>query len=186
MDLIGHKGNTFYLVGYDASESWLSPIEDADEGDHRWLVLMLLDLDEEPNIEALGLVADFVERHRFAYRSRGRPRGKLTPWTIQQTRQLAVALMKNKAPKRWRLNLATQLVNFRLVKKKGNRPPVYQRTERDAQLLCAAAEVRSFMKKTHWNLEKAAAEIAPLHHLRASTLLNFMSGRRGSRRHLRG
>jgi hypothetical protein len=167
----------------DASEGWLAPIEDADEGDHRWLVLMLLHPGEEPNVEALGLVADFVERHRFAYRSRGRPRGKLRPWTIDQTRKLAIAIMKKNAPKRWRIKLAERLVNFRLVKKKGNRPPVYRRTELDARLLCGAAEVRSFMKETRWNLEKAAAEIAPLHKLRASTLLNYMSGRRGSRRH---
>jgi hypothetical protein len=141
-----------------------------------------LDIRVEPNIEALGLVADFVERHRFAYRRRGRPRGKLRPWTIDQTRKLAIAILKKKTPKGWRFELAEQLVNFRLVKKKGNRPPVYQRTLRDAQLLCAAAEVRSFVKETGWSIEKAAEHLAPSHYLKASTLLNYMSGRRGSRR----
>jgi hypothetical protein len=185
MDLVGHKKNTFFVVGYDASHGWLGPIEDADNGDVRWLVLMLLRLGEEPNIEALGLVADFVERHRFGYRRRGRPRDKLRPWTIDQTRKLAIAVLKKKAPKRWRQELAEQLVNFRLIKKKGNRPPVYQRTLRDAELLCAAAEVRSLMKETGWNIENAAEHLAPFHYLRASTLLNYMSGRRGSRRHAR-
>lgn len=139
----------------------------------------------EPNIEARALVADFLDRHRFGHRKRGRPEPDcLPPWTKTETRSFAVALLTTTPPAKWKFELARRLVLHRAIKC-NTRTPVYLRTLRDAQLLCAAAETRSLMRMRGIKLAQAAEHIAPLHYLAVSTLLNYMGGHRGSRRHAR-
>jgi hypothetical protein len=195
MALIGHRGNTFFVDMDDAGEGWLGPIEDADEGEPPLRLIEMLLLAPPPTLEPLALLADFLDRHYFAKKERGRPKaGDVKPWTSAQMRRLARDLMVNRAhlpphpqkPAAWRVDLAEQLLSFRLANARTNRrPQVYMRTDLDARLLCAAAEARTVMREQHWNLKRAAELIAPRHYLSASTLINDMTGHRGSRRHAR-
>jgi len=140
-----------------------------------------------PTVEPIALLADFVDRHYFTQRGRGRPKsGGAKPWTVAQTTQLARELMKNRSPTGWRIDLAKQLLLFRLANsRKNRRPPIYQRTQRDAQLLLAAAETSSVRKERGLKVERAVELVAPLHDLTETTLINDMEGRRGSRRKAR-
>jgi hypothetical protein len=178
-----HRGSTFFIDMNDESEGWLGPIRDSDDGQPLRLVEMLL-VAPPPTLEPLALLADFVDRHHFAQKGRGRPKaGDVKPWTTEKTHQLARELMTNRAPASWRIDLAEQLLLFRLANARTNRrPPVYERTLRDAQLLCAAAETRTVMRERNLTLEEAAELIAPLHYLSPSTVINDMTGHRGSRR----
>jgi hypothetical protein len=185
---LSHAGNTFFIDLSDTvSEGWLGPIKDADEGEPALRLVEMLLAAPAPTIEPLVLIADFLDRHYFVQKGRGRPKsGDVKPWTAAQTRQLARELMANRAPAAWRVDLAEQLLLFRLANARTNRrPPIYQRTDRDAQLLCAAAETRTVMRERGLKMEDAAELIAPLHYLSPSTLINEMSGHRGSRRHAR-
>jgi hypothetical protein len=186
---IDHIGNTFFIDLNDTtSEGWLGPIQDADDSSEAPLRLIEMLLKAPPpTIEPLELIADFLDRHYFARRGRGRPKaGGVKPWTSAHTRKLARELMTNQARATWRVDLAEQLLAFQLENARTNRrPPIYRRTQRDAQLLCAAAETRTVMQERDLKLEDAAELIAPLHYLSPSTLINDMTGHRGSRRHAR-
>jgi hypothetical protein len=185
---IDHIGNTFFIDLSDTtSEGWLGPIEDADESQPPLRLIEMLLAAPPPTIEPLALIADFLDRHYFAQRGRGRPKaGNVKPWTSAHTRKLARELITNQARVSWRIDLAEQLLAFRLENARTNRrPPIHRRTQRDAQLLCAAAETRTVMRERGLKLEYAADLIAPLHYLSPSTLINDMTGHRGSRRHAR-
>ena len=182
-DVIDHFGNTFILPpDRDISDGWLRPVRDADDGNPLRLAEMLAS-DEALNDGARSLVSDFLDRHRFAYRRSGRPTaGMPRPWTLAETLDLARALYRNDPPLNWRIDLILQLILFRTVNRKGNRPPIYTRTEREVQLMMAAAETRTIMRSRGIKRDEAAALVAPRHSLSVSTLINSMGGHRGSRR----
>jgi len=189
------RANVFTIVsGQDATDGWLLPVQDADGWDGQQasperadpiqLLLKLLRGDEL-NMEARGLLADFLFGRRFVRKGRrGRPRARdPVPWTPERNNQLAKELLRGENPGNWRVELSIQLGWFRLSARKGNRVPVYMRSVRDAQLLCAAAETRACMRSSGFALERVAEVVAPRHSIELSTLLNYMAGRRGSRRH---
>jgi hypothetical protein len=175
---ISHVGLT-----YDTSEGWIGPISDAEEGNPIMLLRMLLEA-PEPGSDARALVADFLSRYRFAQRSRGRPKGtEAKPWSKEDCLHFARKLLLPEPPPGWRMKLFAQLLEYRTVRH-NRRTPVYERTLADAKLLSAAAETRLYMSQTGKKRDIVADHVAPLHGLDPETMINYMDGKRGSRRHL--
>jgi hypothetical protein len=179
-----YAAETFFSVYPDTSGGWLAAISEADGGVSLLdLVHLLMDA-TDLNDEARALLFDFLDRHYFKRRGRGKPKaGDVKPWTATQTRQLSRKVLSNTAPPNWRRDFAVQLVSFRLANARTNRrPPIYDRTSADYKLLMAKLQTQAVMRSKRISMERAAEMVAPLHHLEVSTLLNYMEGRRGSRR----
>jgi hypothetical protein len=148
---------------YDASSYsiWHSAVRAADEVNNPAMLYYLLLNKEEPLRVGQALILDLLDRHQPLPGAETLPRRR--PWSFQQ-----------------RMQLAELLAHHPLKKKRGRQAdPIYQKSEIDARLDLAAAEVRAYQQagSRHPELIRRVAE---LHGLDERALQTELSGKRGS------
>lgn len=154
--IFGADGSPRLTYIIDGSQShWQIVVRNADEGDLKELLISLIL--EEPTREAEALLDDFVCRHQCDNR-----RFK-SPWTEKKRRAFFKVLLQRG-----------------LRRKRGRQhTPIYARSEIDARIDCAIAEVRA-AKKCFVVGDKEIDQIAAAHKVAASTLQNALQNKRGS------
>jgi hypothetical protein len=154
----GQWEHTYFIVV--GGSFWQSAVEKADEGDPRQLCEALCTANEPLDESGRALIRDLLDRHQSFDQQR---LASYAPWSIEYRQWLAILILA-----------------YGLKKKRGRQPtPIYARSDIDARLDCAAAEVRA-MQKVFGRHPDIVHNVAELHKVAESTLRMALAGRRGA------
>lgn len=149
-----------YFIDMSGS-SWLSAVEAADEGNPVFLCETLCTEDEVLGNDGRALIRDLLDRHKpFPQQQLA----KIEPWSMGYRQVLAILILANG------------------LKKKRGRPstPIYARSDLDARLDCATAEVRAWRKVFGSRHPDIVSRVAALHNVAEKSLRDELAGKRGA------
>jgi hypothetical protein len=151
---------TTYLLDLRFSH-WLLTVKNADEGNVPLLAELLLTEEEPTTDEAKALLTDFVGRYQIDTAQFD------GAWSMEDRGRLALMLVRG---------------GFKLKKKRGRQStPIYARSDLDARIDCAIAEVHARRRHLPGN-RNIVRMVAELHKIEETTLENALNGKRGSAR----
>ncbi|HEY1982714.1 MAG TPA: hypothetical protein VGH13_21755 [Xanthobacteraceae bacterium] len=154
----GQPEHTYFIA--TGGSIWQSAVESADEGNLLLLCELLCVEEEVLDDGGRALINDLLDRHQAQDQQW---LAELEPWSMEYRQRLSVVILADG------------------LKRKHGRPatPIYARSDIDARLDCAAAEVRAWKRagSRHPDLVRRVAE---LHNLDERSLKLELKGKRGA------